>query len=406
MEPSETASASSSGNGLAAQAGQTGAMEWDPVTVAARQVLHQPSAACLRRLAAEMTSFKDDPLPGVTVCPDENYATLLHALVKGPAGTPYEGGLFHFVLYAKGNYPHEPPLARLMTTGNGSVRFNPQFYTSGKVCLSILHTWPGPGWNPSFNMRVVLLQLQALMNERPALNEPGVMIMSNPEDYNAYLRHETLRVAVLGLLEQCFRCLNDGVTTVTTQTSQTQDEAQTLQAPNPPSGFCMPRELAEAALAGLMQEAGQLEARCRELAASTPDGFMLPGVPRAVRAEYSNMASQLRVLRQPRNPDLPSAMRSPEEEGQERQEEKAEEAVAAQSVPDNAEQMEPPECRICGGGVEVTFCFLHGECVFVSLSASGFLPCLYMCIWCRMGSCFSLVVLGLSLCSIWGSGSQ
>ena len=33
----------------------------------------------------------------------------------------------------KSNYPHDPPLVRMMTTGNGSVRFNPQFYTSGKV---------------------------------------------------------------------------------------------------------------------------------------------------------------------------------------------------------------------------------------------------------------------------------
>ncbi|CAJ1417719.1 unnamed protein product [Effrenium voratum] len=159
----------------------SGEKDWDPLALAQRQVSVKFPLSCLRRVSAEVAELKKEPLPGAFVCPDENIATLVHALLQGPEGTPYELGLFHFMIYAKPNYPHEPPLARLMTTGKGQVRFNPQFYTSGKVCLSILHTWPGPSWNPSFTLRVVVLQLQALMNEMPALNEPGVMIMSNPE---------------------------------------------------------------------------------------------------------------------------------------------------------------------------------------------------------------------------------
>ena len=330
----------SGGSGSSASGSSSGPMEWDPVTVAARQILHKPSAACLRRLASEIAGFKEDPLPGVNVCPDENYATLVHALVRGPDGTPYEGGLFHFVLYAKANYPHEAPLARLMTTGQGTVRFNPQFYTSGKVCLSILHTWPGPGWNPSFTLRVVLLQLQALMNDQPALNEPGVMIMSNPEDYNAYLRHETLRVAVLGLLEHCSHRF--------AQKAPEEEEADSAEAAEAEKVPPMPRELAEVALAVLLQDAAKAEQRCRELAAKTPDGFMLPGVPRAVRAEYSGMASRLRALR-----SRPSSGRAEVAEGAEEPEEpeKASGVAAAERAPD-MEETEEPECRICGGGSE------------------------------------------------------
>lgn len=81
----------------------------------------------------------------------------VHALIEGPGDTPYDGGLFHFILFVKPSYPHEPPLARFMTTDHGRVRFNPQFYTSGKVCLSILNTWPGPGWNPAFTLRLSAL---------------------------------------------------------------------------------------------------------------------------------------------------------------------------------------------------------------------------------------------------------
>lgn len=36
-----------------------------------------------------------------------------------------------------------------LTTGGGRVRFNPNLYNCGKVCLSLLGTWAGPGWDPA-----------------------------------------------------------------------------------------------------------------------------------------------------------------------------------------------------------------------------------------------------------------
>ena len=62
---------------------------------------------------------------------------------------------------------------RLMTTGGGKVRFNPNLYRDGKVCLSILGTWAGPGWSPAQSLSSVLLSIQSLMNARPYHNEPG-----------------------------------------------------------------------------------------------------------------------------------------------------------------------------------------------------------------------------------------
>ena len=43
------------------------------------------------------------------------------------------------------------PCIPLQTTGEGRVRFNPNLYHAGKVCLSILNTWhgrPEEKWNP------------------------------------------------------------------------------------------------------------------------------------------------------------------------------------------------------------------------------------------------------------------
>ena len=62
----------------------------------------------------------------------------VHALVIGPRGTPYAGGFFYFLISFTPEYPIKPPHVVLMTTGNGRVRFNPNLYGNGKVCLSIL----------------------------------------------------------------------------------------------------------------------------------------------------------------------------------------------------------------------------------------------------------------------------
>lgn len=62
----------------------------------------------------------------------------IHALITGPFDTPYEGGFFYFLIRCPPDYPIRPPRVKLETTGNGRVRFNPNLYRNGKVCLSII----------------------------------------------------------------------------------------------------------------------------------------------------------------------------------------------------------------------------------------------------------------------------
>lgn len=62
----------------------------------------------------------------------------MNVLVTGPSQTPYEKGFFHFFMRLPHNYPIQPPRVKFLTTGGGTVRFNPNLYANGKVCLSIL----------------------------------------------------------------------------------------------------------------------------------------------------------------------------------------------------------------------------------------------------------------------------
>lgn len=136
--------------------------------------------------------------------PDENDFAKIHALVSGPFETPYEGGFFYFILRCPPDYPLSPPRVRLMTTGRGTVRFNPNLYQNGKVCLSILGTWSGPGWSSTQSISSVLLSIQSLMNSAPYHNEPGFEAERAPGDarhYSDCIKHETFRMAAVGMAE-------------------------------------------------------------------------------------------------------------------------------------------------------------------------------------------------------------
>jgi ubiquitin-protein ligase len=132
-------------------------------------------------------------------------------LIMGPHGTPYANGLFFFDLWTK-DYPNSPPMVEFLTTGMGYVMFNPNLYPSGKVCLSLLGTWEGPGWiRGKSNLLQVLLSIQGLIlgTDEPFYNEPGYenykgrpKYQRESNSYNKEIRRQTLRWAILHPLSQ------------------------------------------------------------------------------------------------------------------------------------------------------------------------------------------------------------
>lgn len=79
----------------------------------------------------------------IFVCIDDKRNDIIKALIFGSEGTPYAHGAFVFDIYLTETYPSTPPKVNLMTTGFNSIRFNPNLYSSGYVCLSLLGTWSG-----------------------------------------------------------------------------------------------------------------------------------------------------------------------------------------------------------------------------------------------------------------------
>ncbi|XP_075528834.1 ubiquitin-conjugating enzyme E2 Z-like [Dermacentor variabilis] len=203
------------------------ALAWDPKAIENQE----PSATCLLRVKQDIAEIKANPLPGIYVSPEENDLTKFHAIVVGPSDTPYEDGFFQFFMKCPRNYPMKPPLVRLMTTDAGRVRFNPNLYACGKVCLSILGTWPGPSWSPAQSLSSVLISIQSLLNEEPYYNEPGFgkgMFPVSSKEYNARIQHETIRVAVCDAVEACLQdippCPPDLAATILKQFAESYDK--------------------------------------------------------------------------------------------------------------------------------------------------------------------------------------
>ncbi|XP_077590037.1 ubiquitin-conjugating enzyme E2 Z isoform X4 [Stigmatopora nigra] len=142
----------------------TRSMDWD------NEKTSQPT---ILRIKRDIMSIYKEPPPGMFIVPDPQDMTKIHALITGPFDTPYEGGFFLFLFRCPPDYPIHPPRVKLITTGQNTVRFNPNFYRNGKVCLSILGTWTGPAWSPAQSISSVLISIQSLMTEKPYHNEPG-----------------------------------------------------------------------------------------------------------------------------------------------------------------------------------------------------------------------------------------
>ncbi|KAJ6520326.1 hypothetical protein C8R45DRAFT_954760 [Mycena sanguinolenta] len=155
----------------------------------------------IKELAMMATSLP----PGIWVRVDEVRNDAIKVMIAGPEGTPYSGGLFEFDCFMPLTYPETPPLMHLRTTGGGAVRFNPNLYSNGKVCLSLLGTWPGrpeEQWSSSSTLLQVLVSIQSMiLIDVPYYNEPG-RGKANPNaqvsiNYNRELSRHTCRWAMI-----------------------------------------------------------------------------------------------------------------------------------------------------------------------------------------------------------------
>ena len=157
-----------------------------------------------RRLIKDVRDVMRHPLSdnGIYYVHDETNMLKGYALIIGPSDTIYRHGFYFFEFTFPTNYPHSPPKV-VFYTNDGQVRFHPNLYRNGKVCLSILNTWSGEQWSSCQSLRTVLLTMITLFHNKSLLNEPG--IREDHEDFEGYhkvIEYKNYTVACLGMIEK------------------------------------------------------------------------------------------------------------------------------------------------------------------------------------------------------------
>lgn len=158
----------------------------------------------INRLIRDVKQIIKSPLTdnGIYYIHDDVDILKGYAMIIGPSDTPYFGGYYFFEFNFPTNYPFSPPVVKYRTNGN-NIRFNPNYYTCGKVCISLLNTWSGEQWTSCQTISTVLLTLSSLLCKNPLLNEPGVNIgHKDLDNYNKIIEYSNLNIAVCDIVNK------------------------------------------------------------------------------------------------------------------------------------------------------------------------------------------------------------
>ncbi|CAD52683.1 ubiquitin-conjugating enzyme, putative [Plasmodium reichenowi] len=101
--------------------------------------------------------------------------------IKGPSGTPYEGGHFILDITIPNDYPYNPP----------KIKFNTKIWhpnissQTGAICLDVLKN----EWSPALTIRTALLSIQALLSDpQPDDPQDAEVAKMYKENYSLYLK--------------------------------------------------------------------------------------------------------------------------------------------------------------------------------------------------------------------------
>jgi ubiquitin-conjugating enzyme E2 Z len=160
----------------------------------------------LHRLLRDVSTITKHPLhsQGIYYAHDEDHILNGYALIIGPKDTPYQYGYYFFRLEYPYDYPERPPKV-VYLTNDGTTRFHPNLYRSGKVCLSILNTWRGEQWSSCQTISSILLTLVSILDKNPLCNEPGFTVShADNIPYNKMIYYKNFETAINGIINNTY----------------------------------------------------------------------------------------------------------------------------------------------------------------------------------------------------------
>ncbi|OIR57144.1 MAG: ubiquitin conjugating enzyme E2 [Amphiamblys sp. WSBS2006] len=154
------------------------------------------TAHILKRINREIRDIRKEPasLVSITLVGEEKQTSSISivqaeennlfkwkAAMKGPEGTPFEGGVFDLDVTVSEDYPTHAPEIRFL-----SEMFHPNIFWDGSICLDVL----GERWCPSLTIFSILLSIQSLLTDpNPHSNsEADFLFLNNRPEYDKRVR--------------------------------------------------------------------------------------------------------------------------------------------------------------------------------------------------------------------------
>lgn len=173
-----------------------------------------------KRLFQEYKALTVDPPEGITAGPvNEDDLFVWEAIIQGPEGTPFEGGVFPAELKFPKDYPLMPPTMKFTCdlwhpNGTlqsldllvGSLLTLTLVYPNGVVCISILHP-PGDDpnhyesaserWSPIQSVEKILISVMSMIaepnDESPANIDAAKMWRERRPEFEERVRRDVRR---------------------------------------------------------------------------------------------------------------------------------------------------------------------------------------------------------------------
>ncbi|KAL4176945.1 Ubiquitin-conjugating enzyme E2 22 [Phytophthora ramorum] len=133
-----------------------------------------------QRVARELRKLVMQPLDGIRYLPqDEEQLSEIHAEIRGPEDTPYEGGYFTVKLTLTESFPEQPPRGVFLTK-----IFHPNVsQPAGEICVNTLKK----DWKPTLGLAHVLQVVRCLLivpfPESSLNDEAGKLFLDSYDEY-------------------------------------------------------------------------------------------------------------------------------------------------------------------------------------------------------------------------------
>jgi ubiquitin-protein ligase len=130
---------------------------------------------------------------------DEQDIFKVHAIIKGPYDSVYRHKFIRLTLTFTDNYPYEPPVVTFVNYSE--KRIHPILYECGRVCLTILNTWPSENerWSSSMTIETILLVIMSFLDWHPYKHEPGGR---DDETFTDYVKYQSWYTCLINYIDK------------------------------------------------------------------------------------------------------------------------------------------------------------------------------------------------------------